>query len=202
MSHRDDALQKFVDAAREAFDRHARDPQSRRAAGRIFSALEASAALRSGPGRRLPVCSWLDQALATAAAYRPAEGLIERFRVIEPSLEWSRRPKSNATASDNFAEGHANAMIIGPGGFEDRTDVWVGVSLLAPRVRYPDHDHAPEEVYLVLSEGEFRHGESSWFSPGIGGSFYNEPGIRHAMRSGSAPLLAFWILLAQGGVGG
>lgn len=85
-------------------------------------------------------------------------------------------------------------MILGPAGLENRTDVWLGVSLLAPHVRYTDHSHAPEETYLVLSDGQFQHGESAWLSPGVGGSIYNPPWVRHAMRSGTAPLLALWAL--------
>jgi hypothetical protein len=68
------------------------------------------------------------------------------------------------------------------------------VSLLAPNVRYPDHSHSPEEVYLVLSPGRFRHGESGWFEPGVGATLYNEPNILHAMSSEDVPLLAFWYL--------
>jgi hypothetical protein len=116
---------------------------------------------------------------------------------IEPSLR-RRRRLSEASASDNFFEGHANAMILGPGGLENRYDAWLGATLMAPRVRYPDHNHAPEETYLVLSEGDFRHGDSSWFVPGVGGSFYNAPGIEHAMRSGDQPLFAFWALWTGG----
>ena len=77
---------------------------------------------------------------------------------------------------------------------EVRHDLHIGVSLLAPEVRYPDHNHAPEEVYLVLSPGQFQHGESGWFEPGIGGTLYNEPDTRHAMRSNDVPLLAIWLL--------
>jgi hypothetical protein len=76
-------------------------------------------------------------------------------------------------------------------------DVWIGATLMAPNVRYPDHAHPPEESYLVLSEGEFQSGQGNWFSPGIGGSFYNSPGIKHAMRSGKKPLFAFWALLPE-----
>lgn len=123
--------------------------------------------------------------------------LIERFRTLEPRLQWRRKTTADTSASENFDEGHANAMIIGPGGLEERSDLWLGVTLMAPNVRYPDHDHAPEEVYLVLSPGEFRQGDGDWFSPGVGGSFYNLPGIKHAMRSGSAPLLALWALSAD-----
>jgi hypothetical protein len=70
---------------------------------------------------------------------------------------------------------------------------------MAANVHYPNHDQAPEEIYLVLSAGEFQQGEGGWFSPGIGGSFYNAPGIRHAMRSLNTPLFAFWALLADSG---
>ena len=49
----------------------------------------------------------------------------------------------------------------------------------------------------MLSEGEFRQGDGDWFAPGIGGSFYNVPGIRHAMRSGDTPLFALWALRAE-----
>jgi quercetin dioxygenase-like cupin family protein len=85
-------------------------------------------------------------------------------------------------------------MIVGPGGLESRDDVWVGASVMAPHVRYPDHQHLPEEVYLVMSPGEFRQGDAPWFEPGVGGTFYNPPNIVHAMRSGESPLLAIWCL--------
>jgi hypothetical protein len=120
--------------------------------------------------------------------------LIDTFKAIEPDLEWVRRASYDETASANFVDGHANAMILGPAGLEPRRDVWFGVSLLAPHVRYTDHSHAPEETYLVLSEGAFRQGEDEWFTPGIGGSFYNTPFITHAMRSTDTPLFALWAL--------
>lgn len=197
MAHRSDALQSFVDTAFEAFGRFASDAQSRRSVHQIFALLNQPAGERSSPGSRLPACAYLEDALATAAANPDLRLLADRFRAIELMLTWSRRKNNDGSASENFADGHANAMIIGPSGLEERQDLWLGVSLLAPNVRYPDHNHAPEEVYLVLSEGEFQHGDSPWFSPGIGGSFYNEPGIKHAMRSLDAPLFAFWALLPQ-----
>ena len=119
---------------------------------------------------------------------------------LEPELTWRRRA-GDGTASANFAEGHANAMIFGPSGIEERRDLWIGATLMAPRVRYPDHRHAPEETYLVMSEGEFRQADGDWFSPGVGGSFYNPPGILHAMRSLDTPFLAFWALWADAPLG-
>lgn len=197
MTERNENLQFFVDAAFPAFREFARAPESRRSIQRIFEALGSPGARRQAAPARLPACNYLDAALAVETPHPALRHLIERFRGIEPQLEWRRRAQHDGTASENFADGHANAMIFGPGGLEERTDLWLGVTLMAPNVRYPDHDHAPEEVYLVLSEGEFRQGEGEWFSPGVGGSFYNFPGIRHAMRSGGTPLFAFWALLSN-----
>jgi len=117
-------------------------------------------------------------------------GVLE---TLAPSLSWYRRPGA-AADGDPFHDGHANAIIAGPGGLERRTDVMVGVSLLAPGVRYPDHRHPPEEIYVVLSAGEWRQGDGPWHEPGPGGIVHNPPHVVHAMRSGAAPLLALWFL--------
>jgi hypothetical protein len=195
MKHRSEALQLFVDAADLAFDKFAQDANSRRSIRQIFAALKTTGAERTGVGYRLPVCSHLYAAPSVETAHESLRGLVDRFKIIEPLLEWRRRSVYDSSASDNFVDGHANAMIIGPNGLEERGDIWLGVTLMAPNVRYPNHAHAPEEVYLVLSKGEFRQEDGAWFSPGIGGSFYNEPNIRHAMRSVETPLVALWALL-------
>lgn len=194
---RSDALQYFVDTAFVAFDQFAHDLRSRRSIIQLFAQSEASGLERTTAGSRLPVCSYLGSALAEEFIPPALRNLIERFKAIEPLVEW--RPKSNPdpSASSNFRDGHANAMILGPGGLEDRNDLWLGVTLMAPHVRYPDHEHTPEETYLVLSPGEFKQADQDWFSPGIGGSFYNPPSIKHAMRSLDRPLFAFWALLVE-----
>jgi hypothetical protein len=194
---RDVPLQTFTDAALAAFQEVAHGPEARAALGRIATALSTPASRRERPGSRLPVCDHLDAALAIETGNVTLDRLIDAFRAIEPDLEWTRRASFDASASANFVDGHANAMILGPAGLENRRDVWFGVSLLAPHVRYTDHSHAPEEVYLVLSDGEFRQGDADWFTPGAGGSFYNPPLITHAMRSADTPLFAFWALWAQ-----
>ncbi|WDZ80357.1 dimethylsulfonioproprionate lyase family protein (plasmid) [Ensifer adhaerens] len=195
---RSDALQAFLDAAFAAFDECAQDLRARRSVMEIFAQLEAPHPQRLNIGKRLPVCSrHIENVLATRTGRPSLDALIERFADLEPMLEWKCRSVYDDTASENFLTGHANTMIVGPGGLEDRRDLWFGATLMSPNVRYPDHDHAPEETYLVLSEGEFQHGTSDWFSPGVGGSFYNPPEIRHAMRSGEKPLFALWALLPE-----
>jgi quercetin dioxygenase-like cupin family protein len=179
-------LQNFIAAAQPAFDYFVRDPDGRRTAAKVFHALEIAAPTTTTPAVRLPVCSLLPAALCVEVSHSSLKLLLEAFGAIEPQLQWRRR--------ESCAGNHANAMLIGPGGLEERNDVWVGVSLLAPSVRYPDHSHPPEEVYLVASDGEFRQGRGQWRKPGVGGSLYNSPGIVHAMRSSNTPLLAFWLL--------
>ncbi len=196
---REPRLQAFLDAALAAFLAHATSEEARAALAAIAAAAREVHPGRQGAGSRLPVCEWLTLALANASAAPlspEARALLVAFVAVEPLVEWRRRPGPNVNAGPGFDEGHANAMFLGPGGIEARQDFWLGVSLLAPHVRYPDHDHAPEEVYLVLSGGEFSQDGGAWFTPGIGGSFWNRPGIMHAMRSGAAPLFAFWVLRA------
>ena len=144
---------------------------------------------------RLTIDQWLAPALAEARrAGGMAETLANAFARTEPDLAWRRR-RGSEMQRDRFADHHANATIVGPGGLEARDDVWVGVSVMAPQTRYPDHAHPPEEVYLSLSDGEWRQGQEPWHRPGIGGLVHNPPNVLHAMRSGPRPLLAIWCLL-------
>lgn len=184
-------LQAFLDQLFDALRRNPA-PGTQRCIDRVFTALTDHRGVGSNTPGRVPACAHLAPALANARVTQAA--LVEAFAAVEPHLTWTKRAQSHPTASANFVDGHANALIVGPGAYEARDDVWVGVSLLAPHVRYPDHNHAPEEVYLALSEGRFQHGDEDWYRPGIGGQFYNTPNIRHAMASGDAPFLAIWCL--------
>lgn len=197
MATRPEILQDVLDAGFEAFGAHARDPRATASLQRIHAALATPAEGDVPAPVRLPVCDHLTRAADPRRLQDPSlRRLVRAFLRLEPALAWRRRGGHAPAASAGFADGHANAMIVGPGGFEPRRDAWLGVSLLAPHVRYPDHSHAPEETYLVLSPGAFSQDDGPWFEPGVGGSFHNPPGILHAMRAGDAPLLAFWALWA------
>jgi quercetin dioxygenase-like cupin family protein len=143
------------------------------------------------PGN-LPVCDWISPALDLATT-GPRAALAQSFAGIQKGLVWRRR--QSAQPSDSaFWNGHANAMILGPGGLEERSDIWVGATVMAPGTVYQDHDHPPEEVYLSLAPGEWWNAQMDWTDPGPTGAIYNPPGIRHAMRAGQTPFLALWYL--------
>jgi hypothetical protein len=200
MNDRAPALQTFIDAAEVAFKTFAKEPAAKQSVMASFAALETTAEPAGITGARRVACErYLDRATDPAQFEEPAlKRLAEAFRALEPSIHWQGFGGTVTPGDTAFEDGHANARIMGPGGLEPRQDVWLGASLLAPGIRYPDHRHPPEEIYLVLSAGEFTHGGRPWFEPGVGGSFYNPPGILHGMRSGSTPLFAFWLLRANG----
>ena len=164
-------------------------------AERIFSALRVTSAQASMPAMgRLPVCRHLSAALEYACRQPgPVSALADAFAGIEPQLNWQVRPGAEMQG-ERFLSGHANAAITGPEGLEIRHDVRIGASLMAPHTQYPDHRHPPEEIYIVLSGGQWRQGSNPWHEPGIGGLVYNPPNIVHAMRATERPLLALWFL--------
>lgn len=166
MNQRPATLQNFIRAARAAYAEFATDPRSQRSIERIFHAMEERCGEIRTERNKLPVCAHLPAAMRPEPKQKSLRDLADAFAAFEPALSWRRRATYDiATASDNFHDGHGNSMIIGPGGYEDRPDIGLGVSLLAPNVRYPDHDHAPEETYLVMTEGLFRQGDGNWFPP-------------------------------------
>ena len=110
------ALQVFTDAALAALAGVAPGPEARTSLQRIAAALATPAARRERPGSRLPVCAHLDAALAIETGRAPLRRLIDAFRAFEPDLEWVRRASHDESASANFVDGHANAMILGPPG--------------------------------------------------------------------------------------
>ena len=188
-------LQGFLTAAEAAIREGCQgDGPVAAAAERIFGALRVPSGSIGARAGRLPVCMHLEAALDLACQQAGAVGaLADAFAAIEPRLEWKTRAGAEARG-EQFLNSHANATIVGSEGLELRQDVWIGVSLMAPNTRYPDHRHPPEEVYVVLSRGEWRQERDEWHAPGIGGLVYNPPNIVHAMRSGDDPLLAVWFL--------
>jgi quercetin dioxygenase-like cupin family protein len=196
MTHRDSKLQLFYDLTEMAILGHGEASETIVSAAKpIFEALRKGA---GGQGNfapeRLPVCDALESALHLASTGpAPIPELAAALKDLSPHLQWKRRNSSSPDGT-SFHDGHANAFVAGPGGLEERGDVWVGISLLAPQVRYPDHRHHPEEVYVSLAGGAWWNSNMNWTTPGPGGLIYNEPNVLHAMRTEEQPLLAIWCL--------
>ena len=195
-SRRPEALGRLLDVARNFLaDRVEAGTPEGEATARIFDALAGSAgdiATAGGPPPP-PAYRHLPAALERARAAPGVSSLADAFAALEPELAWTWRPDSEEHG-ETFRDGHANAWLVGPAGLEQRSDVLVGMSLLGPCIRYIDHHHPPEEIYIVMSEGEWYREDRGWHTPGIGGIVHNPANAVHAMRAGPAPLLALWLL--------
>jgi hypothetical protein len=194
---RPQVLQTFVDQTyRVMLGAAGTDEPVRLPIERIFAALRrVRPRAPETPGTTVPACAHFEPACRAARRHSSdIAALADALSALAPRLCWALRPGSEAHG-DDFAGKHANARIIGDGGIERSDDVTIGVSLMAPRTTYPDHHHPPEEVYIVLSPGQWRQGRGAWWAPGIGGLVHNPPDILHSMRSSDAPLLAIWCLL-------
>ena len=179
------ALARVLDAARDFLaDRVEAGTAPGDAARRIFDALAGSAGVIA-PGRAPPppAYRYLPSALDRARAAPGVSSLADAFAALDPELTWVWRTDSEEHG-ETFRDGHANAWLVGPAGLEQRSDVLVGASLLAPGIRYIDHRHPPEEIYIVMSEGEWYREDRGWHMPGIGGVVHNPSDAVHAMRAG------------------
>ena len=140
------------------------------------------------------VCEHIPEALRVTSENSPELArLADAFGRLAPRLNWQRRGGLKHE-DPRFPNGHANAALIGNDGIEYHDSVLLGVSLIAPGVEYPDHQHPPEEGYLVMSGGDWRQDHGEWFRREPGETVHNVPNIWHAMRAGEAPLLALWML--------
>lgn len=195
MAPRSQALQAFLDATREALSVRVKPGTPEASAMQRVTAAFDVAAGDQAPSNSLsqPVCAHLEAAIVSAER-GPADvaRVAHTFKALLPSLHW----KLKSIADPAFAVGHANTNLLGPypEALERRNDVWVGLSLMAPEITYPDHNHPPEELYLALSRGYWRQQTGPWHEPGLGGVVCNPRGITHAMRSGAEPFLAIWCL--------
>lgn len=195
MTLRDTNLQQVLDLSQDII-LSGGNARAAAAARRVFDRLSgrvgATGAVAAG---RLAACQHTIEAALAGLSARPSPlpELASAFASVEARLRWERR-RTAAPSDQPFYDGHANAMLVGPGGLEERSDVWVGATVMAPHVVYPDHSHPPEEVYIALSRGEWWNAGMDWTEPGPGGIVYNPPGILHAMRSHDAPFLALWFL--------
>jgi hypothetical protein len=197
MTNRSPPLQTFLDELGRCLGAAHCEGRARAVAHALIAATRRPAPAGSAPPADLPVCRHLPAAISLGkAAPAPVDRLASAFEGIAPRLTWKIRASGGPFASENWPAGHANALIVGEqDSLEVRGDIAIGVSLLAPEVRYPDHNHRPEELYMLLTPGRFQHGDADWVALAPGETFHNDPDIRHAMASGSGPLLAVWCLL-------
>ncbi|WP_373415103.1 dimethylsulfonioproprionate lyase family protein [Ensifer aridi] len=141
-------------------------------AGKVFHDLSRAARNHyCSRGVAIPPGSHLSHAIGTA---RGESGVLAAVaaatEAIAPGLRWYQS-NTGPFASVNFRDGHAHAYIAGPNGLEQRDDVHLGVTILAPYTRYPDHHRRYPVTFAALSPMEVRIGRSAWEHHCAGGIF-------------------------------
>ncbi|MGF6976195.1 hypothetical protein QFZ94_004645 [Paraburkholderia sp. JPY465] len=195
MYQRHESLEHIIRVAQTLFQSSTLPETVRHLSAKVFERLSQPSDDGRRNSKRYPACELLDCALAPLLVEQSNLGLAAHaIKAVESSIGWQRRT-SGLNGSNDYVEKHVHGIVCGPGGMESRYDVQLGFSLLAPNTRYPDHQHPPEEAYVLLSPGEFKQRDGDWFHPGIGGGLHNTSNSVHAMRSGADPLVAMWCLL-------
>ncbi len=146
--------------------------------------------------RNFPVLDHLDAALALAQQ-GPLANLAEVVIGARAELNWSQNASyTEQTCSRAFLDGYAYAGLSGPDGPLYWAAPRVGIMLMGPNVLYPGHNHAPREIYLMLTSGaRWRLDGGDWFDVKAGDLVYHDRWQMHEMRTEDTPLLAIaaWI---------
>jgi len=126
--------------------------------------------------------------------------IFELFRIVERSLIWGHAPGYNKdNVGQEFLDSYCHALLTGPDGPLKCVSPLGAFVLFGPDTLYKDHSHAPNEVYLALTEGgEWRVGDSAWRQLGAGQTIFIPSNAVHAIRTTTKPLLTFSFWLEAG----
>lgn len=159
----------------------------------VLRALPTATGRAVAPVPPPPVAIHAD-ALSEATAAGPLAALAPAFDAARATDEWAMNPTYVAAPpSRGFLDGYGYLEPVGPSRLWHTDLARVGFLLLGPGVHYPDHAHPADEVYLALAgAAEWWREDQGWAVRQAGAVIHHPPGLRHAMRCGAAPMLAFY----------
>ena len=146
---------------------------------------------------RLPVGRFWDEALRSAS--NAPSALIAALETLGPWLSWAQNPNYRRRPPDaTFLDNYGYAVIAGPAdgppALATEPQLALGVLLLGPHAHYPLHAHPAIEIYYTLTPGgEWWRDEGPWQRKPSRTVIHHAPGMRHATRAGSSPLLAIYL---------
>lgn len=158
-----------------------------------FADRMTDAARLETPAERLPH----HDLIAASAAHASAETREATTRLIAASgaLRWRR----SYTAADGFSPAYLDRYgwvnLVSPEGLFLSPEMRVSIGYWGAGLTYPEHSHAPEEIYLILAGGAVFSSEGR--APrvcGAGDIVHHRPHQRHSMAMRDGPMLAaaFW----------
>jgi hypothetical protein len=138
----------------------------------------------------LPVLRWLPALAAQAPA--SARPVLDALQALAPHLTW-RQTYTSEESDEAFLSNYGWTELVGAKGLFHDPTVSTGFLLLGADTFYPPHSHPAIERYLPIS------GVADWYDEDQGwrpvaplNLILHRSGVRHAMRTGGEPLLAYF----------
>ena len=118
--------------------------------------------------------------LTVVQSHSPCLSIVQE---IYRELDWYQSAKSHSPYT----------QIVGPSCRIAREDFRLGLFLLSENIVYPNHQHSPDEVYIVLAgSGEWSLNRGT-FDNKTAGNIIDIPSMTiHAMRTSATPALMLW----------
>ncbi|MGO4567968.1 dimethylsulfonioproprionate lyase family protein [Rhizobium sp. 2YAF20] len=165
-------------------------------AGKIMDMLQRAGPILTDPAagsaHSHPLVELSRRELEAVSAVAPGcRALVSPLLEMFHQLEWFAGDEG-PYCSINFRQHHIHALLVGPGGLEHRTDLRIGLTVLSPYTRFPDHRQFHSRVFLPLSLGEFLFGDGHWAAADPGDVLFNGAGQQCAMRCTATPMVVLW----------
>ena len=150
----------------------------------------AARPMRDVAPSELPVLAWLGDCSENTV---PATAPLVRALLETPGLAW-RQTYGAADLPADFLARYGWTELAGQRGPVPSDVIAAGFLLLGPETHYPRHSHAAEELYIPLAgTAEWLRGEAPFAPVPSGVPIHHPSWMPHAMRTGAAPLLAFYL---------
>jgi mannose-6-phosphate isomerase-like protein (cupin superfamily) len=141
--------------------------------------------------RTLPCMAHLPR--AAEIAEEGAKPLAELLTRRGAAFHWGQT-YTPADFGQTFIENYGWLEVFGTRGHFDNDRVAGGLLVIGPGIIYPDHHHEAEEIYIPLTGGtEWRMADESFRVRDAGEVIHHRSNVNHAMRTGTEPLLAFYL---------
>ena len=157
----------------------------------FIATLDWAMAPRRLDPRSLPCVAHLSNVLTHVGETERA--LVRLIVENAQSLSWGQTYRAE-DFGEAFLRNYGWMELFGTRGHFVNDRFAGGFLLLGPHIDYPNHHHIAEEIYIPLTGGaEWRAGDTGFRKRAAGEVIHHPSNIVHAIRTGDAPLLAFYL---------
>jgi hypothetical protein len=151
----------------------------------LASDAAASATSRPFKGSIIEAQSFLDD------FNESPEPLLRDVARLAPTLPW--------TPTKRLDDGGRVVGLVDLGACVDLSIAGAGLMLVGSGIAFPEHQHDPAEVYLILQGSrKWRFGGADdYVQVDAGSVLTNNPNDRHGVEAGDDVLLAMWVLFDE-----